>query len=98
MGYSDFYNPHVGSSGNAKLHITNSSIYLPIQHFINKIHMIVRTPLEHALEDISEGLVRPHLASHPKPIQVNIETITRCLETLTKHLTRQDGDNENSKS
>lgn len=73
-------------------------INLPIQHFINKIHMIVRTPLEHALEDISEGLVRPHLASHPKPIQVNIETITRCLETLTKHLTRQDGDNENSKS
>lgn len=60
------------------------NISLPISHFINKIHMVVRTPMEKALEDISEGLVRPHLVSRPKAIQVYIRSIAENLDKLTK--------------
>lgn len=59
-------------------------ISLPISHFINKIHMVVRTPMEKALEDISEGLVRPHLVSRPQAIQVYIRSISENLDKLTK--------------
>lgn len=59
------------------------NISLPISHFINKIHMVVRTPTEKALEDISEGLVRPHLVSKPKAIQLYIKEIAESLEKLT---------------
>lgn len=59
-------------------------ISLPISHFINKIHMVVRTPMEKALEDISEGLVRPHLVSRPKAIQIYIRSIAENLDKLTK--------------
>ncbi len=58
-------------------------ISLPISHFINKIHLVVRTPMEKALEDISEGLVRPHLVSRPKAIQVYIRSIAENLDKLT---------------
>lgn len=59
-------------------------ISLPISHFINKIHMVVRTPMEKALEDISEGLVRPHLVSKPEAIQIYIRSIAENLDKLTK--------------
>ena len=59
-------------------------ISLPITHFINKIHLVVRTPIEKALEDISEGLVRPHLVSRPKAIQIYIRSIAENLDQLIK--------------
>lgn len=62
------------------------NISLPISHFINKIHMVVRTPTEKALEDISEGLVRPHLVSKPKAIQLYIKEIAESLKNLNEKL------------
>lgn len=59
-------------------------ISLPISHFINKIHLVVRTPIEKALEDISEGLVRPYLVSKPKAIQIYIRSIAENLDNLIK--------------
>ncbi len=73
---------------NIEVNGTYNNIYplqisLPISHFINKIHLVVRTPMEKALEDISEGLVRPHLVSRPKAIQVYIKSIAENLDKLT---------------
>lgn len=62
----------------------NLDISLPIKHFINKIHMVVRTPMEKALEDISEGLVRPHLVSKPKAIQIYLRSIAENLDLIVK--------------
>ena len=46
--------------------------------------MVVRTPMEKALEDISEGLVRPHLVSRPEAIQIYIRSIAENLDKLTQ--------------
>ncbi|MBO5061109.1 MAG: hypothetical protein J6C31_00555 [Prevotella sp.] len=67
------------------------NISLPIKHFINKNYMVVRTPMEKALEDISEGLVRPHLVSKPKAIQIYIRSIAESLEKITQYIASKNG-------
>lgn len=65
----------------------NLNIILPINNYIGKIHMIVRTPIEKALEDISEGLVSPHLISEPQSIQLYLRSIAETLNHINENLT-----------
>ncbi|MBQ3555763.1 MAG: hypothetical protein IJA09_06070 [Bacteroidales bacterium] len=53
---------------------------LPIEHFIGKIHMIVRTPIEHSLNRIAEGLVKPNTEPKHKDIQHSLHIIANNIQ------------------
>lgn len=73
-------------------------VELPIKHFIQKNHAVVRTPLEHSLNDIAEGLVKPHSVAKHKESQVSLEAIAKSLEAIAKSLEKITTDkNSNNK-
>lgn len=59
---------------------------LPIKQFIGKIHMIVRTPVEHALEKIAEGLVKPNTIPKHRDIQYSVQIIADNLQKICSEL------------
>lgn len=65
--------------------------------FFDKKHMIVRSPIEKALEDIAEGLVRPNCISKPKAIQLYMRSISDSLEVISKYLKNDNNDTEQNK-
>ena len=61
---------------------------MPIKQFIGKIHMIVRTPVEHALEKIAEGLVKPNTIPKHRDIQHSVQIISECLQKISSEIIR----------
>lgn len=59
---------------------------LPVSQF-TKPNMVVRTPTEHALEELAEGLVRPHRNTHLSSSQELLESIDKSLEKIANHIT-----------
>lgn len=59
---------------------------LPVSQF-TKLNMVVRTPTEHALEELAEGLVRPHRFTHLSSSQELLESIDKSLENIANYIT-----------
>lgn len=78
------FNIEIKGNYNSKYEL---NIILPINNYIGKIHMVVRTPIEKALEDISEGLVSPHLISEPQSIQLYLRSIAETLNRISSNMT-----------
>lgn len=73
----------------------NLNSIIPIKTFVNRINMLVQSPLEDAVQDLVAGLVKPHSVSPHKTVQVSIEEI---LNTLNKISAKLDALNNNVKS
>lgn len=68
---------------------------IPIKTFVNRINMLVQSPLEDAVQDLVAGLVKPHSVSPHKTVQVSIEEISNTLNKISAKL---DALNNNVKS
>lgn len=68
---------------------------IPIKTFVNRINMLVQSPLEDAVQDLVAGLVKPHSVSPHKTVQVSIEEISNTLNIISAKL---DALNNNVKS
>lgn len=68
---------------------------IPIKTFVNRINMLVQSPLEDAVQDPVAGLVKPHSVSPQKTVQVSIEEISNTLNKISAKL---DALNNNVKS
>lgn len=68
---------------------------IPIKTFVNRINMLVQSPLEDAVQDLVAGLVKPHSVSPHKTVRVSIEEISNTLNIISAKL---DALNNNVKS
>lgn len=59
---------------------------IPIKTFVNRINMLVQSPLEDAVQDLVAGLVKPHSVSPHKTVQVSIEEISNTLNKISAKL------------
>ena len=59
---------------------------IPIKTFVNRINMLVQSPLEDAVQDLVAGLVKPHSVSPQKTVQVSIEEISNTLNKISAKL------------
>lgn len=63
----------------------NLEFSLPVSQF-TKRNMVVRTPIEHALERLAKGLVRPNRITHLASSQEQLEDIANSLEEICELL------------
>lgn len=73
----------------------SSNSIIPIKTFVNRINMLVQSPLEDAVQDLVAGLVKPHSVSPHKTVQVSIEEISNTLNIISA---KPDALNNNVKS
>lgn len=62
------------------------------KQFIGKINMVVRTPLEHAIETIAEGLVKPNTLPKHQDIQHSVQCIAKELQKISNSLQKTEND------
>ena len=63
---------------------------IPIKTFVNRINMLVQSPLEDAVQDLVAGLVKPHSVSPQKTVQVSTEEISNTLNKISAKLDALD--------
>lgn len=54
----------------------------PIHNLLSSHSMVVRTPTEHALEELAKGLVRPHRSGGIASVQEQLEDISSALNNI----------------
>lgn len=59
---------------------------IPIKTFVNRINMLVQSPLEDAVQDLVSGLVKPHSISLHKTVQVSLEEIADYLNKISQRM------------
>lgn len=66
---------------------------IPINTFVNRINMLIQSPMEDSLEDLVSGLVKPHSVFKHKTVQVSLEeisiTLNKILARLSEHLNKE---------
>ena len=63
---------------------------IPIKTFVNRINILVQSPLEDAAQDLVAGLVKPHSVSPHKTVQVSLEEISKTLSKISTKLDTVD--------
>ena len=63
---------------------------IPIKTFVNRINILVQSPLEDAAQDLVAGLVKPHSVSRHKTVQVSLEEISKTLSKISTKLDTVD--------
>lgn len=59
---------------------------IPVTTFVNRINMVVQSPLEDYLEDLSTGLVKPHSVANHRTVQVSLEEMSRTLNQILSQM------------
>ena len=80
----------VSADFNLEIHGKYNRLYtiefsLPVSQF-SKRNMAVRTPIEHALEDLAKGLVRPNRTTHILSSQESLESIDMSITKIAKYI------------
>lgn len=63
---------------------------IPIKTFVNRINILVQSPLEDAAQNLVAGLVKPHSVSPHKTVQVSLEEISKTLSKISTKLDTVD--------
>lgn len=63
---------------------------IPIKTFVNRINMLVRSPLEDSMEDLVLGLVKPHSVVSHKTVQVSLEEISKTLNKIVSVMAKPE--------
>ncbi len=63
---------------------------IPIEVFVNRINMLVRSPLEDSMEDLVLGLVKPHSVVSHKTVQVSLEEISKTLNKIISIMSKPE--------
>lgn len=61
---------------------------IPIKTFVNRINMLVQSPLEDSMEDLVLGLVRPHSTTYHNTVQVSLEEISEALNEIVSKMSK----------
>ena len=68
----------------------NLHALIPIKTFVNRINMLVRSPLEDSIEDLVLGLVKPHSVVSHKTVQVSLEEISKTLNKIVSVMSKPE--------
>ena len=63
---------------------------IPIKTFVNRINILIQSPLEDAAQDLVAGLVKPHSVSPYKTVQVSLDEISKTLSKISTKLDTAD--------
>lgn len=63
---------------------------IPVTTFVNRINMVVQSPLEDYLEDLSTGLVKPHSVANHRTVQVSLEEMSRTLNQILSQMPKPE--------